>query len=59
MGEAGKAEKGLGGVPFWGLDGGRRGGAGSVEVAIGDEIGDAPAGGENAQIGFKMALEAG
>ncbi len=59
MGEAGKAKKGLGGVPFRGLDGGRRGGADTGEVAVGGEIGDAPAGGENAQIGFKTALEAG
>jgi hypothetical protein len=46
-------------VPFRGRYGRRWGGAEAIEVAVGGEIGDAPAGGENAQIGFKTALEAG
>jgi hypothetical protein len=59
LGEAGESEESLGGVPFRRRDGRRRGGAEAVDVAVGGEIGDAPAGGEDAQIGFKAALEAG
>ncbi len=59
MGEAGEVKQGLGGVPFWGGDGGRWCVAGAVEVAVGGEIVNVTAGGEDAEVGFESALEAG
>ena len=58
-GEAGKVEKGLGGKPLRCGDGGRRGVAVSVEVAIGGEMVDAAAEREKSEVGFEAALEAG
>ena len=58
-GEAGKVEEGLGGVPFWVGDGRGRGVADAVEVAVGGEMLDAATEGEEAEIGFDAALEAG
>ena len=55
----GEVEEGLGGVPVGGGDGRGRGVADAVEVAVGDEVFDVPAGGEDAEVGFEAALEAG
>jgi len=41
------------------LDGGRRGGAGAVEIAVGGEMVDVAAEGEEAEVGFEASLEAG
>ena len=59
QGKAGEVEEGLGRVPFRGRDGGSGSGAMAGEVAVGGEIGDAEAGGEESEIGFEAALEAG
>ena len=59
LGERGEAQKGLGGVPFRGRDGRGRGVAEAIEVAVGGEVVDVPAGGEDAQVGFEAALETG
>ena len=59
LGEAREVEEGLGGVPFGGGNGRWWGGADAVEVAVGGEVVDVPAGGEDAQVGFETALEAG
>ena len=62
MGMAGEEEKStesLGGVPFRGRNGGGRGVAASVEVAVGGEGVDAATEGEEAEVGFEAALEAG
>ena len=59
LGEPGEAEEGLGGMPFWGGDGRGRGVADAVEVAVGGEMVDAAAEGEEAEVGFEAALEAG
>lgn len=59
MGEGGEVEEGLGGVPFRGWNGGRGGGTRAGEVAVGGEVVDAAAEGEESEVGFKTALEAG
>jgi hypothetical protein len=59
LGEAGEVEEGLDGIPFRGRNGGRRGVADAVEVAVGGELVDAAAEGEEAEVGFEAALEAG
>ena len=59
MGESGEVEEGLGGVPFGGGDGWGRGVADAVEVSVGGEMVDAATEGEEAEVGFEAALEAG
>jgi hypothetical protein len=59
LGESGEAEEGLGGVPVGARDGGRRGVADAVEVAVGGEMVDAATEGKESEVGFETALEAG
>ena len=59
MGEAGKVKEGLDGVPLRRENGWGRGVADAVEVAVGGEMVDAATEGEEAEIGFEAALEAG
>ena len=59
LGEAGEVEEGLGGEPLGGGDGRGRGVADAVEVAVGGEMVNAAAEGEEAEVGFDAALEAG
>ena len=49
----------MGGKPFRGGDGWGRGVAGAVEVAVGGEVFDAAAKGEETEVCFEAALEAG
>ena len=58
-GKTGEIEEGLVGVPFRGRNGGRRGVADAVEVAVRGEVFDVPAGGEDTEVGFETALKAG
>ena len=57
--EAGKVEEGLGRVPLRGQDGKGGGFPGAGDVAVRGEIWDAEAGGEESEVGFEAALEAG
>ena len=57
--EAGKVEEGLGRVPLRGQDGKGGGFPGAGDVAVRGEIWEAEAGGEESEVGFEAALEAG